>query len=239
MKIVNVHQRLLYASPEQVGALIAALSSPEDVLWPNDTWPRMKFDRPLGVGATGGHGPIGYFVEAYVPGESIRFRFTEPKGFNGWHACEVLDATARHCVLEHRIEMKLEGTAHLLWPFVVRPLHDALVEDLLSQAQAALGNHPKVVPWSPWVRFLRWWHSSGKAPARSVTASLRPLAPRGFHAFDTRVRQDRRSGRTDHDNREIDGGIHRSRAGVGVPERSRGAGSPGTGSGPGQHGCVG
>ena len=231
MKVVNVHQRLLYASPEQVGALIDSLSSPEDVLWPNDTWPRMKFDRPLGVGATGGHGPIGYFVEAYVPGESIRFRFTEPKGFNGWHACEILDATAWHCILEHRIEMKLEGRALLLWPLVIGPLHDACLEDLLSRAQALLGNEPKVVPWSPWVRFLRWWHTRG------VTGSLRPSAPRGFHAFDTRAGQDRPSGRTDHDRRETDRRVHSRIAGAGVPGRGRGAGAPGVGtSHPRQHG---
>jgi hypothetical protein len=171
MKVVNVHQRLVHASPEHAGALLDALSSPQDVLWPGDVWPRLRLDRPLGVGAAGGHGPIGYVVEAYVPGQAVRFRFTEPQGFNGWHACEILDATARHCVLEHRIEMKLEGSALLLWPLVVRPLHDALIEDLLSRAQAALGNQPKIVPWSRWVRFLRWWRSSGKAPAQAFPRS--------------------------------------------------------------------
>jgi hypothetical protein len=174
MKVVNVHQRLLYARPEQVGALIDALSSPADVLWPGETWPRLKFDRPLGIGATGGHGPIGYFVEAYTPGQSVRFRFTEPQGFNGWHAVEILDATARHCVLEHRIEMKLEGSARLLWPLVIGPLHDACLEDLLSRAQVALGNQPRLVPWSPWVRMLRWWLTRGKAPAQ--------VLPRSQHA---------------------------------------------------------
>jgi len=171
MKVTNVHQRLLYATPERVGALLDSLASPADVLWPSDAWPRIKFDRPLGVGATGGHGPIGYFVEAYTPGRSIRFRFTEPKGFNGWHAVEVLDATERHCVLEHRIEMKLEGAARLLWPLVVGPLHDACLEDVLAQAQAALGNQPKIVPWSPWVRLLRWWRTGGKAPAQTLPRS--------------------------------------------------------------------
>ena len=32
MKVINVHQRLLYASPERVGALIDALSSPADAM---------------------------------------------------------------------------------------------------------------------------------------------------------------------------------------------------------------
>jgi hypothetical protein len=156
MRVVNVHQRLLHATPQQVGALLDQLASPDDVLWPHETWPKMKFDRPLGVGASGGHGPIRYFVEAYTPGHSIRFRFTAPKGFNGWHGCEILEATPFHCVLEHRIEMTLEGRALFTWPFIVRWLHDACVEDLLSRAQVALGNEPKPTPWSRWVRVLRW-----------------------------------------------------------------------------------
>ncbi|MDP3760708.1 MAG: SRPBCC family protein [Ramlibacter sp.] len=163
MKVVNVHQRLLHATPRQAGALIDGLASPGDALWPHRTWPKMKFDGPLGVGATGGHGPIRYFVEAYTPGRSIRFRFIEPRGFIGWHACEILDATPVHCVLEHRIEMTLRGRALLTWPLVTRPLHDACVEDMLSRAQEALGNEPKATPWSARVRLLRWLVSRGTA----------------------------------------------------------------------------
>jgi len=154
MKVVNVHQRLLHASPERVGALIDSLSSPTDALTSRN-WPRMKFDRPLGVGAIGGHGPIGYYVEAYSPGQAIRFRFTAPKGFTGWHGFEVIEATAHHCLLEHRLEMTASGPALWSWPLVYRPLHDALIEDALSQAQASLGNTPLQVPWSAHVRFLR------------------------------------------------------------------------------------
>jgi hypothetical protein len=154
MKVVNVHQRLLHASPERVGALIDALSSPEDALWPKG-WPRMKLDRPLGVGATGGHGPIRYFVEAYTPGQSVRFRLTSPKGFDGWHGFEVLDATPNHCVLEHRIEMNATGRGILTWFLAVRALHDVCVEEVLSQAQVAVGNAPRAVAWTPYVKFLR------------------------------------------------------------------------------------
>ena len=160
MKVVNVHQRLLHAPPEQVGALIDTLASPADALWPRG-WPRMQFDRPLGVGARGGHGPIRYTVEAYVPGQMLRFRFNGPTGFDGWHGFEVLDATAVHCVLEHRIEMEARGPALLTWPLAIRHLHDACVEDALSQAQLALGNTPKPVPWPARVRLLRWLAAHG------------------------------------------------------------------------------
>jgi hypothetical protein len=155
MKVINVHQRLLHATPERVGALIDSLSSPADALWPRSNWPRMSFDRPLAVGARGGHGPIRYCVEAYEPGESIRFRFTN-KGVDGWHGFEVLDATAAHCVLEHRMEITAAGAAAIRWALMIRPLHDACLEDMLSQAQASLGLEPKPVPWSWRVKFLRW-----------------------------------------------------------------------------------
>lgn len=174
MKVINVHQRLLYAPPDKVGALIDSLSSPADALWPGRAWPRTKFDRPLGVGAVGGHGPIGYFVEAYTPGQSIRFRFTAPKGFKGWHGFEVLDATPAHCVLEHRIEMAAEGPALLTWPLMIRHMHDACVEDALSQAQVALGNEPKPVPWSTRVRLLHWLVSGRQRTPHT--------APRSQHA---------------------------------------------------------
>ena len=165
MKVVNIHQRLLHATPERAGALIDTLASPCDALWPGRAWPRMKFDRPLGVGAAGGHGPIRYFVEAYLPGHCIRFRFTGPRGFDGWHGFEVLEATSVHCVLEHRIEMKVHGLALLTWPLAFRYLHDTCVEDALSQAQASLGNQRTPVPWTSRVRLLHWLAARRLDPA--------------------------------------------------------------------------
>lgn len=155
MQVVNVHQRQFHATPERVGALIDTLASPQDVLWQQGDWPRMKFDRPLCVGAQGGHGPIRYTVESYAPGRSIRFRFTGPRGFDGWHGLEVLDATTACTVLEHRLAMRIHGRALLTWPLLYRPLHDALLEDALSSAQAALGEVPRWARWSRYVRLLR------------------------------------------------------------------------------------
>jgi len=166
MKVVNVHQRLMHARPDQLGALIDSLASPDDRLWPrHGQWPRMKFDRPLGIGATGGHGPIRYFVEAYTPGQAIRFRLTGPKGFDGWHGFEVVEATAAHCVLEHRIEMQAKGRGILTWFLAIRHLHDVCVEEVLSQAQISLGNQPKPVAWPMYVKFLHWLMSYRKRPA--------------------------------------------------------------------------
>jgi hypothetical protein len=169
MKIVNVHQRLLHAPPERVGALIDSLGSPADPMWPSRPWPRMKLDRPLAVGARGGHGPIGYVVEAWEPGRSVRFRITRPAGFEGWHGFEVLDATSVHCVLEHRIEMRTRGFGILQWALAIRWLHDAMVEDVLTQAEVALGLPGHVRPWTRYVRLLLWLMSP-RAAARMPLA---------------------------------------------------------------------
>jgi hypothetical protein len=163
MKVINIHERELKADYEQVAKLIDFLSSEDDLLWPNQCWPRMKFDRPISVGAKGGHGPIGYVVEAYKPGQSIKFCFTRPKGFNGFHKFDVVKNTHQSVILRHTIEMELKGSALLTWPLLIRPLHDALLEDALSTAQASLGMTPRMRLWSPWVKIIRWIMSGGKA----------------------------------------------------------------------------
>lgn len=176
MKVLNVHERELEAYHEQVAKLIDSLSSEDDLLWPNHSWPRMKFDRPLSIGAKGGHGPIGYFVEEYKPGQSVKFRFTNPKGFNGFHRYEIVRSTQESVLLRHTIEMTLHGSAFLTWPLIIWPLHDALLEDALATAQASLGMIPQMPAWSPWVKLIRWVTSGGKAQSQITPNNLLQLS---------------------------------------------------------------
>jgi hypothetical protein len=115
----------------------------------------MKLDRPLGVGARGGHGPIRYVVEAYVPAHCVRFRFTGPAGFDGWHGFEVDARDGAVCALRHVLEMRVTGRARLSWPLIYRPLHDALIEDAFDCAQSSLREARPPTGWSPYVRLLR------------------------------------------------------------------------------------
>jgi hypothetical protein len=155
MKVVNIHQRVLDGSVERVGRLIDGLASPNDPLWPIERWAAMQFDRSLGVGAAGGHGPIRYSVESYEPGRNIRFRFTEPRGFLGTHRFEVEPTVGGKALLRHVIEMRVSGRALLTW-LIIRPVHDALLEDALDRAEASLGRQMPPRQWSCWVRFVRW-----------------------------------------------------------------------------------
>ena len=148
MRIVNVHERRSSGDP---GALIDGLASPADRLWPHDRWPRMRFDRGLVAGARGGHGPIRYEVAEHLPGRLARFRFTAPRGLEGEHRFE-RDGS----MLRHVLEGRATGKMLVAWPLVFRPLHDALIEDALDRAEAAVGGQPVAQRrWSPWVRLLR------------------------------------------------------------------------------------
>ncbi|WP_313954106.1 SRPBCC family protein, partial [Accumulibacter sp.] len=151
MQVLNIHEREISVSAAELGALLNSLSSASDALWPRLMWPPMRFDRPLGVGASGGHGPVRYAVEEFSPGRVVKFRFSGPSGFNGIHQLEVLPKREDCTVLRHTLDMKAQGAALLSWPLVFRPLHDALLEDSLALAQAAFGAVPQVRPWSPWV----------------------------------------------------------------------------------------
>lgn len=156
MRVLNVHERVLDAPSPEVGALLDRLASREDAIWPHERWPPMRFDRPLGAGAAGGHGPVRYTVEAYEPGRSIRFRFTAPRGFNGTHRYEIEPLPAGSTRLRHVLEMRTEGPALLTWPLIFRPMHDALIEDSLDKAGRSLGREPSPpARWSARVRLLR------------------------------------------------------------------------------------
>lgn len=167
MKVYNVHERVIEAPPARVGALLDGLARGRDRLWPEDRWPAMRFDRPLGVGAVGGHGPVRYTIEAYDPGLAIRFRFTAPRGFDGTHRFETQPLPTGTTRLRHVIEMDARGPALLGWLLVFRPLHDALLEDALDRAERSLGAEPPGSRWSLWVRLLRWALTDSRTRARA------------------------------------------------------------------------
>jgi hypothetical protein len=149
--IHNVHQRILACSQDQAAHLIDSLAGPQEALWPNERWPRLKLDAGLTAGSQGGHGPIRYFVEDYQAGNSVRFRFTRPSGFRGTHAVYLKDHP-HGCLLEHDLRMATTLWGWIQWQFIFRPLHDALIEDALDRAA---GQFPRD-QYSPWVRLLRF-----------------------------------------------------------------------------------
>jgi hypothetical protein len=155
MAVLNIHERALPATPAEVGALIDGLAGADDRLWPHQNWPPVRYDRPLDVGAIGGHGPIRYTVTHYVPGQWLRCRFTGPRGVDGFHDF-AWHSEGGKTVLRHTLAIYPRGAARFSWPLVFRPLHDALLEDCLDRAeQATTGKVAQPARWSRYVRLLR------------------------------------------------------------------------------------
>ena len=140
MRVQSRHARSLDATVEEVGRLVAALGGEHDVLWPNDRWPgtQLRFDRPLAVGARGGHGAIRYSVEAYEPGRFVQFRFEPGQGLDGFHRFDVVPLADGRTRLQHTLDTRLEGTARLLRPLLER-MHDTMLGQTLDNAQRVTG----------------------------------------------------------------------------------------------------
>ncbi|KOX12499.1 hypothetical protein [Nocardiopsis sp. NRRL B-16309] len=176
MPVYNTHERRLDASPDEVGALLDTLATDDDRLWPHGSWPAVFLDGPIAVGAAGGHGPVRYTVEEYVPGRRLRLRFGAPRGFDGFHEFTVRPDPSGGTVLAHLLAMRTHGPAVVSWPLVFRPLHDALLEDLLDRAEHAVGARVRTpARWNAWVRLLRV--VLRRVPRTSAAARTSP-APR-------------------------------------------------------------
>ena len=99
----HVHERPLPAPAAEVGQLLHRAGDADDPLWPSPTWVPMRFDRPLGVGADGGHGPVRYHVTGYEPGRRVELTFHPRTGLIGTHVLEIEERGPRPCVLRHRL----------------------------------------------------------------------------------------------------------------------------------------
>lgn len=150
----NVHERVVEAPAEVVGALLDRLSGPDDPISPSPVWPPILFDGPLGVGADGGHGFVRYSIGAYEPGRSIRFDFSPPPG--GFHALEIAPLTADSCRVTHVLEQRPGLGSRLIWILAIRPLHDTMIEELIdNMAHAATRAAPlRPYRWSRWARLM-------------------------------------------------------------------------------------
>jgi hypothetical protein len=157
MNIENVHERALPAAGAvAAGSLIDGLAGDHDRLWPHDRWPSIQLQRGLEEGSEGGHGPVRYRVVEYQSGRLARFRFTGPAGLIGEHRYE-LDARHGTVILRHVLSAHIEGRMRWQWPLLVGPFHDALIEDSLDHAAAAVcGTAYQPARWPRRVRALRW-----------------------------------------------------------------------------------
>ena len=151
--IRNVHERSIPADAEAAGVLLDGLGRPGDRLWPSQFRYPMVLDAPLGVGADGGHGPIRYHVVEYEPGRRARFAFHRGVGIEGFHELEIQALPGGRCRMRHVLMGRTRGRMRLLFPVLVEPLHDAVIEDLFDNAERELTGGVRCLARHPaWVR---------------------------------------------------------------------------------------
>lgn len=152
----NVQQRMIMAPAAVVGGLLDSLASPAEALWPSERWPKLVLDDGLRPGSRGGHGPIRYSVIAHEAGRRVHLAFEPRVGIIGTHEFVAEAVAADQTLLTHTIDGRVRGRMLLLWPLVVRWLHEALLHDLFDKAElAATGGVQTQSHWSPWVRLIR------------------------------------------------------------------------------------
>lgn len=163
----NIHEREIDAPAETVGGLLDQLGGAGDRVWPSPAWVPMRLDRPLGVGADGGHGPVRYHVSAYEPGRRVRFEFHPRTGLVGFHEFTVDQLGVDRCRVRHVLEARPHGVMRVALPLAVRSMHDAVLEDALDNLElAATGSLRSRSVWSPWARVC--WHLVEQSGVRSV-----------------------------------------------------------------------
>jgi len=169
VNMTNVHERTIAAPVARVGALLDTLASADDKFWPHENWPPVRLNLPLQVGATGGHGTGPYTVSSYAPGRHIRFEFGGDR--QGFHEFTVQQADDANCLLRHMMKANLKFNSAWRWYYLIRPLHNALIEDLFDKVESQVAKvvHPQI--WSSRVQKLR--RKRGMSPVKEE------IPPRG------------------------------------------------------------
>jgi hypothetical protein len=154
----NVHTRLLHAPIELVRPWIEACWSGTD----RDAFPRDVIaswrKNPQGVDPLAlvpnvtrlGHGVFSFNFESW---DGARWRVrVERDGYRGWHGFD-LRGVPDGCEVTHAIELDLSGSARVVWPMLIAPVHDWCVEAIFDRIEEALatGTMPTIthrkMPW--------------------------------------------------------------------------------------------
>lgn len=170
--MLNIHERVIAAPAEAVAPLLETFGQPNDQLWPFDDWVPLKLDRPLAVGADGGHGPIRYHVTDYQPGKKVTFTFHPRTGLIGTHELTLETLGPNRCKMTHILDAQPTGLMRVAVPLFVLSLHNAVLEDLLDNAQRhAEGTVPSPARWTWWVKLWRILTREKSARGKGIAAS--------------------------------------------------------------------
>ena len=101
-------------------------------------------------------------MSSYTPGQHIRFEFGG--GRQGFHEFTVQQADDANCLLRHMMKANLKFNSAWRWYYLIRPLHNALIEDLFDKVESQVAKvvHPQI--WSSRVQKLR--RKRGMSPVK-------------------------------------------------------------------------
>lgn len=154
MQVINIHKRTLQQPKEIVSQLFKTLATDNDLVWPYENWPAMRFKGGMKVGSKGGHGAIRYTIIDLKADEYIRFQFSKPDGFNGTHELIIESKIKDVTEIRHAIRMNTSFKATILWLFSIRWLHDALIEEAFDKVENYFTMHKKVTGYNIWVKSM-------------------------------------------------------------------------------------
>jgi hypothetical protein len=129
MKVHNVHERELAATPEAVAALFADMGQ----LWPTPTFPA-----PEPEGDLLRLGPM-LWQPVERAGAARAYEIVGPKEFPASHWFEVDEGSnGGTTTLRHTVEGEAVGDFGSVWRERVEPMHNAYIEAMFDRAQEAL-----------------------------------------------------------------------------------------------------
>tara|TARA_R100001369_G_scaffold30604_1_gene54433 strand:+ start:160 stop:669 length:510 start_codon:yes stop_codon:yes gene_type:complete len=135
MKVINIHKRTLYGPIEKLAAFFMTLATYIDLAWPFENCPILRFKDGLKVGIKAGHGCIRYTIINFKEDKYAKFMFSKPEGFNGTHEFKIIETLDRNSEIIHEIKMQISTKGTLFWVFIIRWLHDALMEDAFDKVE--------------------------------------------------------------------------------------------------------
>ena len=168
MRVINIHKRKISQTKQKVSEIFITLATKDEKIWPYENWPAIKFKNGLKVGEKGGHGIVRYTIVSFTEGEQIKFRFTKPDGFFGTHEFQIKSISDNETEIKHEIRLNTSFKASLLWVFVIRWLHDALIEDAFDKVENQFSTKKKITAYSFWVKFLRQKYKKKSIKAHAI-----------------------------------------------------------------------
>jgi len=128
MKIRNIHERTIAATPEQIAQLLADF----DGIWPTQLAPapRAQSERLYKTSMM-------LWQEYDRPGAARAFRVLSPAELQGEHWFE-LERVPAGTVIRHTVQGEALGDCEAIWQDRIEPAHDIILEAVFDNIETAL-----------------------------------------------------------------------------------------------------